>query len=307
VTNSILVSKEDSFLRIDKLLALRFPSYSRTYFQYLIEKGAILLNEKPIKKRLVAQEGDLLSIDFLASPEISLEPEAIDLEILYEDADLLAINKPAGMVVHPAVGHPKGTLVNALLHYCQEGLPPTDAIRPGIVHRLDKETSGILIAAKTERAHRELVSIFSRRTVKKLYYALCFGNPGEVTIEAPIGRSQKNRKEMAVVESGKPATSRCRIVLEKKPFSLVEVEIVTGRTHQIRVHLQHVGCPVVGDATYGNTTINKKYGIPHQLLHAHLLEMTHPITGAPLKIKAKPPEIMIKFIDSYIGDPIQLQ
>jgi len=298
--NQIILSNEEAHLRLDKLLAEKFPAHSRTYFQFLIEQGAILLNGKTIKKRETGQVGDTLAISFLTTPDSALEPEPIALDILYEDDDLLCINKPAGMVVHPAFGHPNGTLVNALLHHCKGLIASSDKVRPGIVHRLDKETSGVIIAAKTERAHRELVALFAKRAIKKWYRAICFGNPGNCTIDAPIGRNPKRRKEMAVIETGKPALSRCRVLEEKPPFSHVEVELVSGRTHQIRVHLQHVGAPIVGDPLYGNAKVNKKYQVPHQLLHAHRLELIHPVTSVPLIIEAPLPALMIKFIDSYI-------
>jgi len=276
--------------RIDKLLAERFPEYSRTYFQNLIDQGCVLLNGEPVKKRVVPEEGDEIEVCFQAIPGPSLEPESIPLEILYEDDHLLAINKPAGMVVHPAPGHWSGTFVNALLAHCNGKAPGSDPLRPGIVHRLDKETSGVLVAAKTLPAHQKLIEMFASRSMEKLYLAICCGRPTNGVISAPIGRHPVHRKEMAVLSDGREAISEIHLAAFNERLSLVLVRPMTGRTHQIRVHLKHVGCPVLGDPVYGNDRLNQLLDPQRHLLHAYRLVFDHPITGAPLKLSAPIPE-----------------
>jgi 23S rRNA pseudouridine1911/1915/1917 synthase len=291
-TDTLIVSEEEKGLRLDRLLALRFPEYSRTYFQFLIEKHSVLVNGIPFKKREKPQVGDEIEVCFLLLPEISLEPQNIPLDILYEDDHILAVNKPSGMVVHPAPGHFSHTFVNALLYHCK-GLSqePHSVRRPGIVHRLDKDTSGILLAAKTTDAHQALVSLFCHRQIEKHYLAICSGNPGICTINAPIKRHPIHRQEMTIAPlDGKEAISHCKTLKTNGKFSLVDVQLVTGRTHQIRVHLRHIGSPILGDPLYGIESLNKKFNINRQLLHAHTLAFIHPFTGAKMVLKASLPE-----------------
>ena len=297
-TEEVLVAtEEDLNLRLDKLLTLKYPSFSRTYFQSLIEKGSILINGTPPKKREKLKLGDEIEICFELTPEISLDPEDIPLDILFEDDDLLVINKPAGMVVHPAPGHSHGTFVNALLFYCKELEKQTeDPLRPGIVHRLDKDTSGALIAAKTSFAHRSLVGLFSERKVQKTYKAICIGTPKTLKIEEPLKRHPTKRQEMAVCAEGKPSTTLLKVLTSKEGLCLVDVELITGRTHQIRVHLKHVGCPILGDYIYGRPPTNVKWGVQRQLLHAEKVSFTHPRTGEELSVTAPMPPDMQDFI-----------
>jgi 23S rRNA pseudouridine1911/1915/1917 synthase len=286
----ILVNAQEEGLRLDSLLAQRFPSYSRTYFQFLIEEGCVLVGGQVLKKREKPREGDEIEICFLLTPELALEPENIPLEILYEDEHLLAVNKPVGMVVHPAPGHPKGTFANALLFHCKKLKREPGDLRPGIVHRLDKDTSGVLLAAKTQEAHHKLVSLFAERKIEKYYLAICSGRPKQEKIDAPIARDPIHRQQMAISqEKGKEAISLCKVLEERGHFSLVQVQILTGRTHQIRVHFKHIGHPILGDPIYGSSAINKKAGIEKQLLHAHRLKFPHPITSKPLEITAPIP------------------
>ena len=284
----LLVSSEMTHQRLDKLLSAKFPSYSRTYFQYLIENGFVLVNGQILKKKEKPVVGDEIEICFQLTPEISLTPENIPLDILYEDDHIIAINKPVGMVTHPAPGHYSQTFVNGLLYHCKT--LPQNHLRPGIVHRLDKETSGVLLAAKTEQAHQKLVEMFSKRQLKKTYWAICIGFLGDVTIDAPIRRHPTRRKEMVVDPEGKPAITLCKTLQRQKDLSLVEVNLVTGRTHQIRVHCKHKGTPILGDPVYGSPSWNKKFGVSHQLLHALKLEFNHPMTNNPLTISAPIPE-----------------
>lgn len=296
LTDFFTISHAEASLRLDKLLAVHFPEHSRTYFQFLIERGCVLVNGLPLKKRELAKAGDEIEICFLLTPELHLEPQEIPLEILYEDEDLLAINKPAGMVVHPAPGHPDQTFVNALLHHCHS-LRTLDPLRPGIVHRLDKDTTGVLLAAKNAQTHAKLVEIFSQRRIRKDYLAVCVGTPKEGLIDAPLKRHPIHRKEMAVCFSeGKEAKSLCRVLHKDQQLSVVEIQLLTGRTHQIRVHLKHVGTPVLGDSVYGSVSANKRFNATRQMLHATRLQFSHPRTSQSLDLFAPLPSDLIKYV-----------
>jgi 23S rRNA pseudouridine1911/1915/1917 synthase len=290
----LIVSEEDQNIRLDKLLSLRFPTHSRTYFQHLIETGSVLVNGKRSKKREEARVGDEIEVCFTLTPEMSLEPENIPLDILYEDEDILAINKPAGMVVHPAAGHPNHTFVNALLFHCKQ-LPLNQTLRPGIVHRLDKDTSGVLIAAKTLDMHGLLVDLFAQRRIEKHYLAICIGNPGNRTIDAAIGRHPTSRKEMAILlEGGRAAISHCKTLKVKDNLSFVTINPITGRTH-----LKHLGTPILGDPVYGSISSNLKYDTSRPLLHAQSLKFTHPKTGKNLLLEAPPPKDFLKWMNIF--------
>lgn len=298
----IIIREDEVGQRLDKILATRFQEiHSRTYFQYLIKQGKVFVNGEEVKKRYQPTVGDEIQIHYILTPEIGLNPEAIPLEIIFEDKDLLVINKPAGMVVHPAPGHLTGTFVHALLHHCRQ-LPESksnDAYpRPGIVHRLDKETSGLLIAAKTSLAHKRLIEMFSSREIYKEYLAICVGNPGHQEIKTSIGRHPVSRQKMKVLDQGgRQAITICDTLAHKGQLSLVRIILQTGRTHQIRVHMQHIHTPVLGDAVYGNVQMNKKYAVQRQLLHAYILQFKHPITGESLALKAQVPSDMQFWID----------
>lgn len=300
-SESIVINDDEVGQRLDKVLAARYHGiHSRTYFQYLIEQGKVIVNGEAVKKRYLPSAGDEVQIHYILTPEIGLEPEDIPLDIVFEDADILVVNKPAGMVVHPAPGHPTGTFVHALLHHCRQ-LPEdssgTAFPRPGIVHRLDKETSGLLVAAKTNLAHKRLIEMFASREIYKEYLAICMGNPGHQEIKTAIGRHPVHRQKMKVLEEGgREAISICDTIAYKDQLklSLVRIILQTGRTHQIRVHMQHLHTPVLGDSVYGNTQANKKYGAERQLLHAYKLRLKHPITGQLLDLKAElPPDMQI--------------
>ncbi|MBF8263993.1 MAG: Pseudouridine synthase [Parachlamydiales bacterium] len=290
--DSILITPQEAGQRIDQLLAHLYPSYSRTYFQKLIEDGFVLLNDKPVKKRIAPDVGDEIEVFFQLSPVNTLEPENIPLDILFEDEYLIAVNKPAGMVVHPAPGHWSGTFVNALLAHCDRLAPCSDPLRPGIVHRLDKETSGVLIAAKTAHTHQKLVQMFSSRKIKKTYLAICVGRPPNTTINAPIGRHPGQRKEMAIAapHCGREAISHVQTLAFNDAISLAMIRPETGRTHQIRVHLKHLGHPVLGDATYGSDRMNDQLKVERHMLHAYRLDFKHPMTNASLSFLAPIPK-----------------
>ncbi len=293
----IIVTFQEEGERLDKLLAKRFEDrHSRAYFQYLIEEHLVSLNGLPVKKRVKPREGDEIEIHFMMTPQIDVRPQPIDLDILYEDDDILLINKPPGMVVHPAPGNWEGTFVNALLFHCRGLAVSPDDVRPGIVHRLDKETSGVLIAAKNLQSQQNLIEQFSGRDVKKRYLAVCVGKPGQGTISAPIGRHPVDRKKMAVRGTGKPAESQYKTLAYNERLSLVEIIPVTGRTHQIRVHMKHLGCPVLGDSVYGSPSLNEKLKAKRQLLHAKELSLRHPADGKHLTINAPIPQDMERFI-----------
>jgi 23S rRNA pseudouridine1911/1915/1917 synthase len=300
-----IVTEEEAGERLDKLLAKRFQEhYSRTYFQYLIDEQLILLNGQPVKKRAKPQVGDEIDIQFVATPEIDLTPEAIPLSIIYEDDSFIVINKPPGMVVHPAPGNWSATFVHALLFHCRSLEREPASLRPGIVHRLDKDTSGLLVAAKTLEMQHQLTALFASRRVYKEYLAICIGRPMDGEIRAPIGRHPTHRKQMAVVPTGRQAVTICRTIRSSGALSLVQAVILTGRTHQIRLHLRHQGTPILGDPLYGFSSVNDRYGITRQFLHAVRLRFQHPLTGEPLEFNAPLPEDMLTFIHQYFNfDP----
>jgi len=287
----LIVTPEEEGQRLDRLLVGRYPDFSRTYFQRLIDQGLVLVNGEKLKKREKPTAGDAIEVEFALTPEISFDPEPIPLTILYEDDDLLAIDKPAGMVVHPAPGNWSGTFVNALLYHCSQ--LPGESHRPGIVHRLDKETTGVLLAAKTERAHLGLVDLFASRQMKKEYLAICVGTPGNRVIEGNIGRNPKRRKEMTVLsEGGRPAKTTVEMIQKGQLVSYIRLHPQTGRTHQLRVHLKSIGCPILGDTLYGSAALNRKLKAQRQMLHASRLCFTHPITKQEIEVNAPIPDDM---------------
>jgi len=302
------VTPEETGERLDKLLCQRFPSYSRSYFQFLIEKGAVLLSGKIVKKREKPKAAEPLHVTFLPLEPLNVTAESIPLDILYEDDHLIAVNKPAGLVVHPSATSPSGTFANALLHHCQSLCKEEfDPLRPGIVHRLDKDTTGVLLAAKNPFIHQKLSAAFKERTIQKSYLAICLGVPKQGLLSAPIKRHPIRRQEMAVSEGGKEALSDICLLAHREDLSLVRITLLTGRTHQIRVHLKHLGCPILGDPVYGASSANARFGVGRQLLHAQRLEFFHPITGKPLVIECPPPPDMEKFVAQIEGSEVKLK
>lgn len=291
-SESLIITKDEAGNRLDKVLAARYPNaHSRTYLQWLIEENHVLVNQKKVKKRIKLEEGDLVEVSFVLTPEVNLNPEEIPLDILYEDDAIIVVNKAAGLVVHPGAGNWTGTFVNALLFHCKQ-LPEGDGLRPGIVHRLDKDTTGLLVAAKTAEAQQKLIDLFSTRQVYKEYLALCIGNPGSGKVDAPIARHPVNRQKMAVVENGRSAVTHYETLRYNATISSVKLVIETGRTHQIRVHLKHIGNPVLGDQVYGSHSMNEKFKLKRQLLHAYRLRLPHPITGEEMEFEAPVPKDM---------------
>jgi 23S rRNA pseudouridine1911/1915/1917 synthase len=266
-----------SEIRLDKYLTRVLPEYSRAYLQKLIAQGGVLVNGQTTRASRRLIDSDVVTVELAPSPTHPL-PEPIPLEVVYEDADVLVIDKPAGLTAHPAPGHPDGTLVNALLSRCPDLAVSTgDVMRPGIVHRLDKDTSGLMVIAKNDPARDYLVTQFKSRLVTKGYLVLVKGrmSPEQGMIEAPIGRDPHRRRRMAIVDEGKEATTLYRVRKHLGDYTLVEVTPVTGRTHQIRVHLSAIGYPVVGDPTYGV----KSTHLARQFVHAYRLGFRLPSNG----------------------------
>ncbi len=313
-----IVASSEIPCRIDKYLADQL-SISRSRIQRSIREGFIRLNGEYTRPNHVVNPGDTIDYVIASSETPSLAPEDIPLIILYEDEYLAVINKPAGMVVHPAPGSPDGTLVNALLHRYRNMSFPTHDLRPGIVHRLDKDTSGLLIIARSEESRSRLSTAIMRREIKRTYLALAFGHlrKSEGTIDAPIGRHPTDRKRMATFSRApRDAQTAYRVLESFDVCELLEVKLMTGRTHQIRVHLDSVGHPIVGDLLYhggrgrekGLSGSNRaKAGriltmIERQALHAHRLQFTHPFTGAPKEITADPPADFSDLLDFLRAD-----
>jgi len=278
--------------RLDRLLADRFPDVSRAQLQRLIKKGKVVVNDHLSKPSYRVEPGDRITVALPEEKEERIQPEPIPLTVLYEDESMLAVDKPAGMVVHPGAGHTSGTLVNALLAYCPQTADVGGLARAGIVHRLDKDTSGALLVAKDNETHKALQRQFKRRQVHKVYLALVEDRifPREGIIEAPVGRHRRRRKQMSVTRSGRRAVTRYRAVELFPAHSLLEVEPETGRTHQIRVHLAWLGFPIVGDPVYGR---RRQPLLPDRhFLHARELQFTHPHSGEKMTVTASlPPKL----------------
>ena len=283
--------------RIDAYLSEK-TEYSRTAIQRLIDEEKIKVNNKKEKSSYKVQNGDKIEIEEEKAKEIELKAQDIPLEILYEDNDIIVVNKPKGMVVHPANGNPDGTLVNAIMSICKDSLSGIGGeIRPGIVHRLDKNTSGAIIIAKNDKAHIALSEQLKNHEIKKTYIALVRGfvKENNATINMPIARSKKDRKKMDVDKNGKEAITHFKVIKRYQDCTLLEINIETGRTHQIRVHLSHIGYPIIGDDVYSNG--KNKWNIEGQCLHAKSLDFKHPITGKELHIEAPMPEYFEKILE----------
>lgn len=294
-----IVKQEEAGKRIDAYLSSKNEDISRVAIQRLIEEEKILVNGKKTKASYKVQENDKITQEEEKPQEINLKAQDIPIEIIYEDDDIIVVNKPKGLVVHPANGNPDGTLVNAIMAICKDSLSGIGGeIRPGIVHRLDKDTSGILVVAKNDKAHINMSEQIKNHTVKKTYIALVRGivKENEATINMPIGRSTKDRKKMAVTKNGKEAITHFKVIkrYQNENCTLLEVRIETGRTHQIRVHLSQIGYPVIGDTTYSSG--KNKWEVQGQCLHAKSLEFKHPITQKEMFLEAELPEYLQKII-----------
>jgi len=292
------IGSEHAGLRLDAFLASQIEGWSRARLQKLIENEDVLVNGKPSKSSYKLREGDDLEIELTAAPATDFAPENIPIDVVYEDDTLVVVNKPAGLVVHPAAGTPSGTLANALAFHFQQ--LPARGVRPGIVHRLDRDTSGLIVVAKTEAALENLSDQFRDRTVFKSYVALVHGrmSPDSGKIDQPVARDRSNRTRMAVVRGGRNAVTLYRVRRSFDRFTLLDVELKTGRTHQIRVHLAWLKHPVVGDETYGggrdNTIQDPQLrahvrNLKRHFLHAEKLSFTHPTTGEVVKFESPLP------------------
>lgn len=284
-----VVEDETAGERLDQVLAAHLPSLSRAQAQRLIKAGEAMVNGRTSKPSYRAQVGDEISASIPTEVPEAVLPEDIPLDVIYEDDVLLAVNKPAGMVVHPALGHPSGTLVNAVLAHCPQVAEVGGPDRAGIVHRLDKDTSGLILVAKDEATKSALQRQFKRRQVAKIYLALVEDHmhPREGVVDAPIGRDKRQRKKMAVVKSGRPARTMYRAVEYLPGYTLLEVRPHSGRTHQIRVHLSWMGYPIVGDAVYGYR--RQRLLTARHFLHAARLRFAHPMTGEDVELEAPLP------------------
>ena len=294
----LIVSTEDKGIRIDKYISLKLENISRANIQKMIENGDILVNGKNVKVSYKVEENDEIKITFEEPKESHLEAEDIPLNIVYEDEDIIVVNKQKGLVVHPGNGNPNGTLVNAIMSHCKDSLSGIGGeIRPGIVHRLDKDTSGLLIIAKNDEAHLNIAEQIKNHEVKKTYLALVRGRikETEATIDMPIARDEKNRIKMAVDKKGKSAITHFKVIKKYENYTFLEINIETGRTHQIRVHLSKIGFPIVGDSVYSNG--KNPFGVEGQMLHSYRLEFKHPRTGEILKLEAKLPQYFQDVLD----------
>lgn len=284
--------------RIDRYLTEMLPEQSRSFFQKLIRDGFVMVNHIIVKVNYRLKTEDVIEIDIPDAVPTEIVPENIPLDILYEDDDLLIVNKPKGMVVHPAVGHSTGTLVNAIMYHCQGNLSGINGeIRPGIVHRIDKDTTGSLIICKNDEAHRNIAEQIKEHSVTRRYVGVVAGTFSEEsgTVEGAIGRHPNDRKRMTINEkNGKPAVTHYRVLQTLKGASFMEFELETGRTHQIRVHMASISHPLLGDTVYGNS--KNPYKLQGQALHARTIGFIHPTTGEYIEVSAPIPEYMTELV-----------
>lgn len=296
--HSFVVEAEQSGVRIDKLICDIIPELSRSSAAAVAESGGVCVNGIAVSKKYKVKEGESVTVDVPEPTELDVAAENIPLDIVYEDDDLLVVNKPKGMVVHPAPGNYTGTLVNALLYHCKDSLSGINGVlRPGIVHRIDKDTSGLLIVAKSDKAHTGLAEQIKEHSFEREYEAVIYGKlkQEEGTVSAPIGRSQRDRKKMCVTDHcSKPAVTHYRVISEGSGFSHIALRLETGRTHQIRVHMAYLGHPVAGDPAYGPSKVITE--LNGQCLHAKKIGFVHPVTGEFLRFDSELPEYFRKFL-----------
>ncbi|WP_077601101.1 RluA family pseudouridine synthase [Oceanobacillus sojae] len=294
--NQHTVTETEHKKRVDKILSDLLHEHSRSQIQSWIEEGNVKLNDEIVKANQKCQSGEMITWEIPETKPLVLEPENIPLDIVYEDEDLLVINKEKGMVVHPSAGHRTGTLVHALLYHCKDLSGINGVERPGIVHRIDMDTSGLLVVAKNDLAHQHLSKQLQDKQLKRIYEAIVHGEIGHETglIDAPIGRDPKDRQKMGVVDNGKPAVTHFRVLERFPKYTYVECQLETGRTHQIRVHMQYIGFPLVGDPKYGQ---RKSLDVHGQALHAKQIAFIHPRTEEWMEFEAAPPAVFTETLD----------
>ncbi|MGG7212130.1 RluA family pseudouridine synthase [Clostridium nigeriense] len=293
-----VTNENDIGTRIDKYLSNNIEGKSRSFIQGLIDSKSVLVNEKEVKSNFKLRENDEIVVNMPKPIELDVKPENIDLNIVYEDKDIIVLNKPQGVVVHPAPGNYSGTLVNGLLYHCKDLSGINGVIRPGIVHRIDKDTSGILVIAKNDESHNILAEQFKEHSIKREYYALVEGkfNKLEGTIDKPIGRNKKDRLKMAIVDDGKRAVTHYNVLEQyNNGTSLVKCTLETGRTHQIRVHMASIGHPLVGDPLYGLK--KQRFKLEGQVLHAKTLGFIHPTTKEYIEFDSELPKYYLDLLD----------
>ncbi|MBD3106801.1 RluA family pseudouridine synthase [Bacillus sp. AGMB 02131] len=290
------VDEANKGVRIDKFISTVNEEMSRTQVQQLIKEDHVKVNDQPVKTNYKCQEGDEVAVSIPEPVELNIEAEEMNLDIYYEDEDVLVVNKPKGMVVHPAPGHTSGTLVNGLMAHCKDLSGINGVMRPGIVHRIDKDTSGLLMVAKNDMAHESLVDQLVEKSVTRKYTAIVHGviQHSHGTIDAPIGRDKKDRQSQAVTPDGKNAVTHFEVLERFNDFTLVECQLETGRTHQIRVHMKYIGYPLAGDPKYGP---KKTLDIGGQALHAGVLGFVHPRTKEYMEFNAPLPEYFAELIE----------
>ena len=295
----LTVNPEESGARIDKYLAEQLPDITRSYLQKLLKDGSVQMNGKPVKASTKTASGAVIELTIPKPEEPEILPEEIPLDILYEDSDVILINKPKDMVVHPAAGHYTGTLVNALMYHCKGDLSGINGVlRPGIVHRIDKDTTGVLIVCKNDKAHNALAEQLKEHSITRKYRAIVCGNlkEDEGTVDAPLGRHPQDRKKMAIVRTGgKRAVTHYRVLERFGNYTYIECQLETGRTHQIRVHMASLGHPLLGDEVYGR--VKSPFKLEGQTLHAMVLGFIHPTTGEYMEFEAPLPEYFEKLLE----------
>lgn len=288
----IEIDADSAGTRIDKIITDEVTDLSRSYIQKLISENSVLVNNAPVKANYKAREEDCIEVIIPDAVELQVEPENIPLDIIYEDSDIIVVNKPKGMVVHPAAGHYSGTLVNALMYHCHDNLSGINGVlRPGIVHRIDKDTTGVLVVCKNDNAHNCIAQQLREHSINRVYQAICYGNFSETdgTVDAPIGRSTADRKKRAIdYKNGKNAVTHYHVIENLKGFAHIECRLETGRTHQIRVHMSSIHHPLLGDNMY--CSAKSPYPLEGQTLHAGVLGFIHPTTGEYMEFTAPLPD-----------------
>ncbi len=296
---TLAAESEDIGTRIDVFAADNCDELSRSGFKKLISDGNVLVNDAPVKANYKLRKNDVVTLIIPEAAPLEIVPQNIPLDILYEDNDVIVINKPQGMVVHPAPGHYTDTLVNALLYHCGDSLSGINGImRPGIVHRIDMDTSGVIMAAKNNNAHRSLAAQLAEHSITRKYNAIVYNNikEDEGTVDKPLARNPNDRKKMAVVVGGRRAVTHYRVLERLGKFTFIEAQLETGRTHQIRVHMTYIGHPLLGDTVYGPK--KQPFNLAGQVLHARVLGFIHPTTGEYLEFESPLPEYFFKLLEN---------